>query len=133
LRKYFNDKLAKETLVVQQYINTRTLEGNPFDIRVHMMKDRNNDWEFVKIRPRIGYLYAVISPLDNGGYGSDLYGFLKRNFPKHHTLNIEKQIKNSSKKIAQSFSTLYEENFNEIAFDFAINEDAIPYFIEANI
>src|SRR5699024_11271563 len=82
LRKYLNELLDKGTFIVQQYINTRTIDGQPFDIRVHMMKGGEGEWSFVDIYPRIGVRYATISVTSKGGYVGRIPGFLGRNFPE---------------------------------------------------
>lgn len=132
LRKYINDLLESSTFIVQKYINTRTIDGNPFDIRVHMMKDENDEWSFARIYPRIGFNYATISSTGMGGYIGALTGFLKRNFRFTNTDKIEQNIKTASLKIAYTFEKLYKERFNEIALDLALNPNTKPYLIEIN-
>src|SRR5699024_8326695 len=53
LNKYLKDLLKKGTFIVQKYIETRTIDGQPFDIRVHMMKDGNGEWSFVNNYPEL--------------------------------------------------------------------------------
>src|SRR5699024_10602088 len=60
LTKFLRELLEQSSFLVQKYIESRTLEANPFDIRVHMMKDGKNEWDFVTIYPRIGLNYATI-------------------------------------------------------------------------
>ena len=67
-------------MIVQKYIETRTKAGNPADFRSHMMKDGNLEWRFATIYPRIGFNYASISTVYDGGYRGELNGFLKQNF-----------------------------------------------------
>ena len=133
LAKFLRKLLEEGTFLVQKYIETRTKEGNPFDIRVHMMKNGKNEWGFVTIYPRIGLNYATIMSMNSGGYTGKILGFLKRNYPNELIEKIEKDIKAAALKVTNIFSSLYEENFNEIAFDFALDKNAIPYLIEVNI
>lgn len=133
LRRYLNILLEKNTFIVQQYIKTRTIDGKPFDLRIHMMKNRENDWDFVHIYPRIGVHYAVISATTKGGYVGSLNGFLERNYSNMDIKQLEKNIKLASKKITNVFSSIYTENFNEIAFDFALDKNANLHLIELNI
>src|SRR5699024_3843380 len=133
LRKYFNELMDKSVFIVQQYIKSRTIDNHPFDIRVHMMKNGKNEWEFVSIYPRIGLYYATIMALNIGGYTSKIHGSLKRNYPQHHHEHILQDIYTKAKNITSTFSSLYDEDFNEIAFDFALNEDANIHLIELNV
>lgn len=133
LRRYLNQLLKKEKFIVQQYIHTRTIDGNPFDIRVHLMKNSKNKWEFVHIYPRIGVYHAVILLQRYGGYISELTGFLKRNFPEENTEKLEQTIKSTAQKVAEVFSKQYEENFHEIALDLALDIEGNPHLIEVNV
>lgn len=133
LRRYLNELMESGPFIVQQYIHTRTVDGQPFDIRVHMMKDRNNEWKYASIYPRIGVHYATISSTGTGGYIGGLLGFLERNFPNRHSDKLKKIIQTTSKHIANSFDDLYTKRFNEMALDIALDADAHPYLIEINV
>lgn len=133
LRKYFSNLMEKSVFIVQQYIKSRTIDGHPCDIRIHMMKNGKNEWEFVSIYPRIGLYHATIMTLRIGGYTSKIHGFLKRNYPHHNNEHILQNIQAKANNITSTFSSLYEEDFNEIAFDFALNEDAKVHLIELNV
>lgn len=133
LRKHINELLDTGTFIVQQYISTRTVDGQPFDIRVHMMKDGNNEWDFASIYPRIGVRYATISSTGSGGYVGGLHGFIKRNFSKNSSSSIKKTIKSLSVVIAKKFSSFYAERFNEMALDLALDPNGHPYLIEINV
>src|SRR5699024_8476277 len=133
LRKHLNDLLKKNTFIVQQYIKSRTVDDNPFDIRVHVMKNDKNEWEFVSNYPRIGLHYATIMAMNVGGYTGKLRGFLNRNYLDKHPEQIIKNIESVALKITDVFSSCYEENFNEIAFDLALDQYAEPHLIELNI
>jgi len=133
LRKYLNELLDKGTFIVQQYINTRTIDGQPFDIRVHMMKGGEGEWSFVDIYPRIGVRYATISVTSKGGYVGRISGFLGRNFPEIQNKKLEQGIKIASTHVTNTFSTLYNESFNEIALDLALDYNGNPYLIEVNV
>ncbi len=133
LRKYLNELISKGTFIVQKYIHTRTIDGSPFDIRVHMFKNRNDEWDFASIYPRIGVRYATISTTITGGYIGNLLGFLDRNFPKVNTEQLKQLIKSKSIVVADCFASFNTGNFNEIALDIALDIDARPYLIEVNV
>lgn len=133
LRKYLNEVFKEGTWIVQKYIHTRTIDGNPFDIRVHIMKDGKNDWGFVALYPRIGLRYATIMAMNIGGYTGKIDGFLNRNFQHLNSKDIINEIKSVALNITENFSRFYDLNFNEIAFDFALNSDGEVYLIELNV
>src|SRR5699024_779723 len=133
LRKYFNELIDKNVFIVQQYIKSRTIDNHPFDVRVHMMKNGKNEWEFVSSYPRIALCHATIMTLKSGGYTRTSHRFLKRKYPQHQREHILQDIYRERNNITSSFSSLYEEDFNEIACDFALNEDANIHLIELNV
>ena len=132
LSDYLRSMIRKDTFIVQRYIETRTKEGNPFDIRVHMMKDGNGEWSFTNSYPRIGINYATISSTGNGGYIGGLEGFLNRNFNDNDS-KLKQKIEKISLNIAASFEDLYKNELSELALDLAIEKNSTVYLIEVNV
>src|SRR5699024_4205312 len=114
-----------------KYIETRTMDGNPFDIRVHMMKDGYARWSYANIRPRIGLTYATITTIENGGYMGGIDGFVNRNF--NGQSQLIKQIKDVSFQIATQFEKLYDHKLSELGLDLAINKNLEISLIEINV
>src|SRR5699024_9079766 len=123
----------KSTFIVQQYIKSRTIDGHPFDIRVHMMKNEENEWEFVHKYPRIGLHYASIMSTDAGGYIGNLSGFLQRNYLNHYQKNVEHDVEQVKLMIVRMFGNFYDEHFNEIAFRIVIDEHPNVQLIALNV
>src|SRR5699024_3246229 len=119
LRKYLNQLINSGTWIVQQYINTRTIDNHPFDLRVHMMKDGNGKWKIAHIYPRVGVNRAIM--------------LVKRNFDEKYVETIEKKITSVSHRITKTFAKLYTHRFHELALDLALNEQQNPYLIEVNV
>lgn len=133
ITRYLRDLIKRGKYIVQQYINTRTKDGQPFDIRVHLMKNGNETWSCVNIYPRIGFNYATISITRSGSYIGEIHGFLDRNFSEEHGKQIKKKIKDLAFSIAKAFEILYDKNLSEIALDIAIDQDMHAFLIEVNI
>ena len=133
MTRYLRDLLKNGKYIVQQYINTRTKDEQPFDIRVHLMKDGNGMWSCVNAYPRIGINYATISSTGNGGYIGEIQGFLDRNFSKENGKQITKKIQDLSLSVAKEFEKLFEKNLGEMGLDIAIDKDMHPFLIEVNI
>ncbi|MBC5637937.1 YheC/YheD family protein [Ornithinibacillus sp. BX22] len=133
LSKYIRDVIKKGTFIVQKYIETRTKEGNPFDIRVHMMKDGNGEWSFVNKHPRIGTNYATITVFRSGGYVGELVAFLNRNYSQDKSSILVSKIEERALNIASEFDALYENKISELGIDLAIDKDLNIYLIEVNV
>lgn len=132
LKEYIRELIKSETYIVQKYIESRTIEGQPFDIRAHLMKDRTGNWSTAKIYPRIGINYTIIGA-SLGGYISKLQGFLKRNFPDNNTNEIIEKLESLSKSTAEIFEKLYDHEMNELGIDFVLDKEAKPYLTEINV
>ncbi len=133
LQKLFNGFMKSHELIVQQYIPSRTIDDAPFDIRVHLMKDDDNKWALVNLFPRIGVNYVASTGLFDGSYRGEFIGLIKRNFPKQDPETIKNKIKKTTLEISHIFETLYENSFNEIAFDIALDEECKPLLFELNV
>ena len=53
LNGLINQKLSKETFIVQPYIQSVTKSGQVFDFRFHVQKNGNGEWVITTIYPRI--------------------------------------------------------------------------------
>ncbi|UTR11776.1 YheC/YheD family protein [Evansella sp. LMS18] len=133
LNKMISERVAKGPLISQKFIKTETIEGYPFDIRVHLMKNINHEWVIVMKQPRIGFNPYVITVAKNGGYLGKYNGFLERNFGTKITKKIEKQINYFTIKLVNSLEKMYQENINEVALDIAVNRKGDIFLIEANM
>lgn len=133
LTKYLSKLIGKGTFLAQKYIETRTKEGNPFDIRVHLMKDGKGEWSIVESYPRVGVGYATILVPSKGGYMSKLPGFLERNFEVKSIKDFISKIENVSLKVATVFESVYFENVSEAAIDLAIDKEMNIHLIEVNV
>ncbi|MFA1822274.1 YheC/YheD family protein [Virgibacillus oceani] len=133
LSNYLRDLIKKGAFIVQKYIETRTIDGQPFDIRVHMMKNENGEWSFVKIYPRVGVYHAIILVVRKGGYIGKIDSFLERNYGRNNVIDMKKQIEDLSHNIVTTFEQLYDENINELALDFAIDKSMNMNLIEINV
>jgi len=124
---------SKEAYVVQKYINTRTKDNQPFDIRVHLMRGYRNKWEFVVILPRVGIEFEKITPMKRGGYVGIWEGFIKRNYGEESYTNINKEMKKISLDFTKKFEKLFQTEISEVGIDFAIDENGQIYLLEMNL
>lgn len=122
-----------EPYVVQKYIYTRTKDDAPFDVRVHMMRNDKNKWEFIVILPRVGIGYEKITAMSEGGYISQWAGFIKRNYGEEMYSAINRQMRYISKEFTNKFEEIYNTEISEIGIDFAIDENGHVFMLELNL
>ena len=131
LNQYMRNLIKKGEWVIQKFIETRTKENYPFDIRVHLMKDQSNDWSFVNIYPRVGYHFATIASTGLGGYIGNINGFIKRHFDSSDILIS--RIKELSLIIASNFEEFYSHKISELGVDLAVDKNMNIFIIEVNV
>ncbi|MFG6120943.1 YheC/YheD family protein [Thalassobacillus sp. B23F22_16] len=133
LMNYLGGIINREEFLTQKYIESRTIDNQPFDIRVHMMKDGSGKWSFVDIYPRVGVYHAVILAMRKGGYIGEISGFLSRNFGRNNSNDLGNNIKELSHKIACEFENFYDHHLSEIGLDLAIDQELNLSLIEVNV
>lgn len=133
LNIWLNELPNSTSYVLQKFIPSKTLDNRPFDIRVHMIRNNNNKWQFLAITPRIGHDIAKISMLSNGGYIGEWSGFIKRNFGKNSYHRINKNIKSISIESVDIMEKVFDSKITEVGIDFVIDKDESIYFVEYNV
>lgn len=119
--------------VAQKYIESRTLEDFPFDIRVHLVRNGQGGWSCAAIYPRIGFFYEKISGTGAGGYIGAIDGFLKRQFNESKAKETLNEIKQLSKKVVNNFELQYNTVLSEAGLDIVLDKTGQPYLLEVNV
>lgn len=132
-KSFISNNVKIKDYVFQKYISSRTIDGNPFDIRVHLMRNHNNEWENLIMVPRVGHDYAKISLLSNGGYIADWKGFINRNYSQDLARKINRDIKEISLQSIDVFEKVFDNKISEVGIDFGISKEGNIYFIEMNV
>lgn len=117
--------------IVQPYIESKTKEGHPFDIRIHTRKDRNGNWKTVKIYPRIGIGRSITSNISQGGGISNINTFLKSQFGDRWEV-VKNNINSISKMFPQQFQKLYKYSIDALGIDFGIDPSGKLWLFEVN-
>ena len=122
-----------EGFLLQKYIKSRTIDGDPFDIRAHMMRDKDGEWSYVAYYPRIGVEHEKITPQYQGGYAGKWAGFIKRNFGDKKYKEINRQFREVVPKMLTVFEEIYGKKISEAGLDLAISPEGQIYLIEFNV
>ena len=132
---FIQDKIEKEEYIVQPYINCRTKAGVPYDLRLHVQKGREGKWVNPTIYPRISASGSIVCNIGQGGYTSELSGFLKREFGAHY-YDIQKYVELFSLQLARHMDEiqkeLYDEEIDELGIDIGLDENQKIFIYEVN-
>ncbi|MDO6451792.1 YheC/YheD family protein [Oceanobacillus profundus] len=131
LMYFFKESIENKRYIIQKYISSRTLQGDPFDCRVHVEKNGAGKWVSARNFIRIGIGQKVISNVNQGGGISDPEPFLKSNFGEKW-----EEIINKLNELALSLPNKIEElrktKLMSMGMDVAIDKNGDLYLFEVN-
>lgn len=126
---YFNSNFSKpgNNLIVQQGITLGRIKNCPFDMRLLIQKDQNNNWCFTALNFRIGSPKAIVTNFSQGA--SDVL-----TFPGDKLLHSKLEWK-SLRSLATKVALSLEEKFGmlgELGLDFALDNEGKLWILEIN-
>lgn len=126
--------------LMQKYMEFKSKNNNPTDIRLHMIKDKedNNKWHVAKSYVRISHAgYKINTEIFSGGRGfSGSTMHLNRYVEQNMENNSEEIVKNIlvlAQKIAVEFDQLHDGKIAEQALDLGLTLDGEVFIIEINV
>ncbi|PIC85222.1 alpha-L-glutamate ligase [Sporosarcina sp. P20a] len=125
------DLISEEDYLVQPYILCRTKDGNPYDLRLHVQKDREGKWIIPIIFPRIGTMDRVTSNISRGGSKGELISFLQREFDDEW-MNMKKTLEDFADHFTNEFESTYDVEFDELGIDIGVDENNKLWIFEVN-
>ncbi|MFD1020158.1 YheC/YheD family protein [Thalassobacillus hwangdonensis] len=131
LNAFFEEKIENKNYILQKYISSRSVHGDPFDCRIHIQKNRNGKWQIAKKYIRIGIGQKVMSNVNQGGGISDTEPFLKANFGDDWE-EIEQKLNELGTTLPYKIEQLKKTPTMSLGLDVAIDRDGSLYLFEAN-
>ncbi|WP_010531640.1 YheC/YheD family protein [Lentibacillus jeotgali] len=131
LVEHYQKFIENKRYILQKYISSRTKDGNPFDCRIHVEKNRQGKWQVARNFIRIGIGQKVISNVNQGGGISDLTPFLKANFGEKWE-EINDKINQVALTLPYKLEEIKKTPIMSIGFDVAIDKDGKLYLFESN-
>lgn len=116
---------------IQEYINSTTFEGHPFDVRLHVQRGKGGSWKIVKIYPRIGLSQKVTSNISQGGGISNLNSFLRNQYIENHN-EIWSELRSLSLSLPRDFQKNYTYTLDALGIDVGIDRNGNLKIFEIN-
>lgn len=113
--KFYDEHFTQRKHILQPYITSRTIQGNPFDIRIHTRRGAGGKFKLSPF-PRIGNAAGVVSNIATGGYSMDFVTFLKVNFGDDWKMLYDKIT-----KFGKAFPEYYQSFFPVTIFDIGVD------------
>lgn len=121
----------------QKFIESKSVDGNPIDIRVHLIKTPAGNWKVAKDYVRIsesGFKINTETYTTGRAFSGQIAyvnRYLKRNFPDNDE-QLLKEIERKSIEIAECFDAENGNIVSEQALDLALSLEGEIYLIEVN-
>ena len=132
LKAFIARRLEAESHIVQQYVASRTARGQPFDVRVHVRRDGDAEWQHVYSYARIGTGTSIAANLATGGALAKPIYFLKHRFGAAAGKAMGRLA-----AIATQFPPLFQTLFPgriipALGIDVGLDDDGRPRLFEVN-
>ncbi|WP_163969624.1 YheC/YheD family protein [Oceanobacillus halotolerans] len=131
LRRFFENKIQNKKYIVQKYVTSRTIQGDPFDCRIHVQKNGQGEWCIAKMLIRIGIGQKVISNVNQGGGISEVEPFLKANFGDNWDTIMDK-LTELGKTLPYKIEAVKQTPIMTMGLDVGIDHDGQLYLFESN-
>ncbi len=131
------NELMKKTLtkpyIAQRYIKSCLSSGMPFDVRIHVRRDKTTQWHIVKIYARVSLANALTSNLATGGSMMDGKTLLRLHLGKDLGDRTYNRIVELGKIIPERLQRTFRgHNFNALGIDLGIEADGSIFLFEIN-
>lgn len=137
-QKQFHQLLAilgKHHYVAQQFVNSKTREGFPFHVRVHLMKDGTGRWKIIYTFPSFSlttHRKITNHKLTSRG-ASKWEWFLDIQFGELPDQGVDRKVKQYAYKLAEFLERWLGDRFQEIGIDLGFDEERNIRLFEANL
>lgn len=130
-RAYVEKTFVNPRHIIQEYVSSRSKDGDPFDCRVHVEKNREGNWQLARAYIRVGIGQQIISNVNQGGNIVEAEPFLKMHRP-----NCWQEIMEGLDVLAATlpykFENLKGRNLVSIGFDVGIDQNGGLHVFEVN-
>lgn len=131
LEEFYNNELKGNRYILQKYISSRSLQGDPFDCRIHVEKNGEGKWESARHFIRIGVGQKVISNVNQGGGIGDPEPFLRANFGDRWEA-INQELNKLALTLPYKIEELRQTHTMSMGMDIGIDRDGSLYLFEIN-
>jgi hypothetical protein len=133
LRRLHANQLCSEPYLVQKFIRSVTRAGLPFDIRLHIRRNRRADWHLVGGWARIGAGHTVTSNTATGGSYCRSLPFLQARFGSERGAEMEASLADLAYRFSAAFQGLYDDRaIDALGLDIGLDEAGKPWLFEVN-
>ena len=128
----FYDEIIKgKNFIIQKYIQSTTVHGAPFDIRIHVQRDGNNEWDNTKTYVRVGTGEEMTANLATGGGVANIRPFIRRKY-KDKANEVFEKLNKITKELPVAFQSFYKKDIDSLGIDLGADDDGNLWIFEIN-
>lgn len=119
--------------VIQRAIPLARIQGRPFDMRVMMMRNLQNQWEFFGIYAKVAGPQSIVTNISSSrGYVTTFENAMKRSlgYSKTSAERVKSQLVRLSHQICRHAGKI--KYYQKVGIDFAVDERGRIWVIEVN-
>ncbi|MBM7608433.1 glutathione synthase/RimK-type ligase-like ATP-grasp enzyme [Lysinibacillus composti] len=116
--------------LVQPFIQSKTKQGQSFDIRLYVQKNGEGKWRLTTMYPRIASK-GIVANVSSGGYSGIITPFLEEQFDEHF-FDVKRHLEVFAVQFATYFDRLYDEQLDELGIDVGIDKHHKIWMYEVN-
>jgi hypothetical protein len=131
LENWLDDILLEDnSYLVQPFIQSKTKQGQSFDIRLHVQKDGEGKWKLTTMYPRIASK-GIVANVSSGGFTKTITSFLQEQFDEDY-FDIKRYLEVFAVQFSTHFDSLYDEPLDELGIDVGIDQHNKIWIYEVN-
>lgn len=132
LEDWLNEEILSDyrTYLVQPFIQSKTKQGQSFDVRLHVQKDGEGKWTLTTMYPRIASK-GIVANISSGGYTSMMTSFLEEQFGEKY-FDFKRYLEVFAIQFSTHFDSLYEDPLDELGIDVGLDRDGKIWIYEVN-
>ncbi|MEF3331143.1 YheC/YheD family protein [Oceanobacillus oncorhynchi] len=119
---FFQSIISKRKCIVQPYIPSRTEQGEPFNCRVHLEKNKEGNWVIVKKYIRVGTEKQVSPNNQESGVTFDSGMFLTLKFTEDASA-VDEHLDSFALNVAKKIEKTRKKELATLGLDIGIDKD----------
>jgi glutathione synthase/RimK-type ligase-like ATP-grasp enzyme len=131
LAEWVHTFIQKTRYLIQPFLSLHTADGLPFDLRILVQKNGQQQWETTGKAIRIGKGKSITSNLHGGGDAMKLEPFLEDHFYAEQMVHIQTQIDTIAQLVPPHIESQHGK-LVELGLDVGIDRHAHVWIIEVN-
>ncbi|EPF79741.1 YheC/YheD family protein [Acinetobacter rudis] len=131
LDNFYDQVIRGRNFIIQKYIESTTIHGAPFDIRVHVQRNGQNKWVNTKTYVRVGTSEGMTANIATGGGIANVISFIKSRY-KEKANDVLRKLNELTNHLPTQFQQFYSQDIDALGIDLGGDADGNLWIFEIN-